>query len=140
MKNLMLIAALSLGIGFAKAQKLKEAEVPAAVKESFKKQYPNTKAEGWEKEGANYEVEFDVNKAETSLTFDSSGKLIETEVEIAETALPKAVTDYLTKNMAGKKIKEASKITDAAGKVMYEVEIDKADHLFDENGTPVQKQ
>lgn len=139
MKKTAFILALCLAAGWASAQKLKEADVPSAVKDGFKKQYPAAKVESWEKEGANYEAEFDLNKAETSVVFDASGKLVETETEIAESALPKAVLDHISQTMPGKKIKEAAKIVDAAGKVMYEAEIDKKDYLFEENGTPVIK-
>ena len=45
----MLIVALSLGVGCANAQqKVKEADVPTAVKESFKKNFPGAKVEKWE--------------------------------------------------------------------------------------------
>lgn len=137
MKKTTFILALCLAAGCASAQKLKEADVPSAVKESFAKQYPAAKAESWEKEGANYEAELRLNKVETSVVFDASGKLLETETEIAISALPKAVLDHINKTMPGKKIKEAAKIVDSSGKVMYEAEIDKKDYLFEENGTPV---
>ncbi len=140
MKNLIFIVALSLGVGFANAQKVKEADVPAAVKDGFKKQFPASKVEGWEKEGGNYEAEFDQNKVEASALFDASGKLLETEVEIKVSELPKAVTDYMNKNVPGKKIKEASKITDAAGKISYEAEAGEADYIFDANGGFVKKE
>lgn len=139
MKKVMLMAVIGFTVSCANAQKLKEADVPAAVKEGFKKQYPNAKVEGWEKEGANYEAEFDLNKTETSVVFDASGKLLETETEIAESALPKAVLDQISKTMPGKKVKEAAKIVDASGKVKYEAEIEKKDYLFEENGTPIAK-
>ncbi|HZK62794.1 MAG TPA: hypothetical protein VFC34_01545 [Puia sp.] len=41
---------------------------------------------------------------------------------------------YVSKNYNGAKIKEAGKVTDAAGKHMYEVEIKGKDLIFDENG------
>lgn len=139
MKKTTFIVALCLAAGLASAQKVKEADVPSAVKDSFKNHYPAAKVESWEKEGANYEAEFDLNKVETSVVFDASGKLLETETEIAESALPKAVLDHISKTMPGKKIKEAAKIVDASGKIRYEAEIDKKDYLFEENGTPVTK-
>ncbi|MBC7861343.1 MAG: PepSY-like domain-containing protein, partial [Bacteroidia bacterium] len=74
--------ALALTIGFASAQKMKEAEVPAAVKTKFTSLYPKAKVEKWEKEGANYEAEFTNNKIETSVIFDAAGSLIATEIEI----------------------------------------------------------
>jgi hypothetical protein len=145
MKAITFIITGTLCAGIAQAQKLKEADVPAAVKESFKKEFPNAKAKEWEKEKTNYEVEFDLNKTETSATFNASGKLMETEQEIAVSALPKAVAEYVTKNHADYKISEASKITEAGtGKVSYEAEIKKGkeewDLIFDDKGNFLKKE
>lgn len=140
MKTLFTIVTLGLGLSLASAQTVKEADVPAPVKDAFKKQYPSAKVEEWEKEAANYEVEFHENKVETSVVYDSNGKFIESEVEIKESELPKGVADYIAKNLLGKKVKEAAKITDAAGKVNFEVEIDNVDYIFDSNGSLVKKE
>ena len=121
------------------AQKIKEADVPAAVKTKFAELYPNTKAEKWEKEGANYEAEFEKSEVETSVLFDASGKLLETETEISVNELPQATKDYLAKNFPGKKIHEASKIVAADGTVTYEAEIN-ADYIFDANGNFIKKE
>ncbi|HWY12462.1 MAG TPA: PepSY-like domain-containing protein [Bacteroidia bacterium] len=139
MKKLALSVALCLGVFAGYSQKVKEADVPAAVKEAFKKQYPTAKVEAWEKEEAGYEAEFENGKTEGTATYDAAGKLVETEIEIKIAELPKGVSDYITKNVAGKKIDEASKITDAAGKVTFEAEVSKAEYIFDSNGTFVKK-
>lgn len=140
MKTWIAILSLGLGTNLATAQTVKETEVPAAVKATQAKNYPNIKVEKWEKEGANYEAEFDVKKVETSTLYDASGTLIATETEIKPSELPKAITDYVTKNMAGKKVKEAAKIIDASGSVSYEAEIDNVDYIFDSNGTLLKKE
>lgn len=134
MKTIVMMMASMLIVSCANAQKIKEAEVPTAVKEGFKKHFASVKAEGWEKEGANFEAEFDLNKVETSALFDPNGNLLETESEIAVAALPNTVTEYLVKNYKGEKVKEAAKITEANGKVKYEAEIKGKDILFDESG------
>lgn len=140
MKNLMIIIALSLSIGSACAQKMKEADVPAVVKESFKKAYPTAKVEKWEKEGDMYEAEFMVGKVEHSANLNASGNIVETEMEIEISALPKAITDYVGKNMVGKKIKEASQITTAEGLNNYEVEVGGTDYIFDADGKLLKKE
>ena len=134
-KVIITVSAIVLSMNIASAQHLKEEKVPAAVKESVKKEFPTAKVKCWEMEGANYEAEFVLNKVETSVLVDASGKILETESEIATTALPKAVNDYLAKNHKGEKIKEAAKIVMADGKVKYEAEIKGKDLLFDESGT-----
>lgn len=132
---MMVVLATTLTVSFASAQKIKEAEVPKAVMESFNKNFKDVKPEKWEKEkNGDFEAEFDYNKIETSATFSPDGKLLETEQEIKIGELPKGVTDYVAKNYAGKKISEASKITTPDGKTMFEAEIDKKELLFDQQG------
>jgi hypothetical protein len=134
MKKIMFITAgLALSLAVS-AQKAREADVPAAVKESFKKSHPNAKEVKWEKEGANYEAEFETGETEQSVVYDVSGRLVETEVEIKPDELPSTVKVYITEHRKGMRIKEASKITDAKGTVSYEAEIKGKDLLFDSNG------
>jgi hypothetical protein len=144
MKTIITAAALVFAINTLSAQKIKEAEVPKAVTESFAKNFPGSKAKEWEKEKDIYEAEFNLNKVETSASFKTDGTLFETETEIATSALPKAVTDYVTKNYAEHKLSEASKIVDAAGTISYEAEVKKGkeeiDLIFDGNGTFIKKE
>ena len=145
MKKLIASLLIVTSISFANAQeakekkekkepKMNESEVPAAVKATFNTQYPGVKAEKWEKEKGNFEVGFHKNKTEMSCLIDASGKLLETETEIAVSELPKSVSDYIAKNKAGKKIKEASKIVDANGTMTWEAEVEKMDLIFDKDG------
>ena len=129
---LMTVAAMITSLTFA--QKLQEKDVPALVKTAFQKNFPQAKVEKWEKEGVNFEAEFELNKTEQSVLFDAQGNLLETEVEIKLTQLPKGVLEYVKANYKGKKVKEAAKITDAKGTVTYEAEIKGMDILFDSNG------
>lgn len=115
------------------AQKLKESEVPQAVKDAFKNAHSNIKKVEWEKEGANYEAEFESGETETSVVMDAKGVLLETEVEIKPSELPAAIVDYVSKNYNGSKIKEAAKITNAKGIVSYEAEVNDKDLIFDSN-------
>ncbi len=140
MKKSILLVAFGFAVITANAQKMKEAEVPAPVKVGFTKTYKDVKVKEWVKENGNYEAAFDYNKNEMSVLIDANGNIKETETEIAVSALPKAVSEYAAKNVAGKKIKEASKIVDAKGKVTYEAEIDEADYIFDANGMFIKKE
>ncbi len=96
--------------------------------------YPHSNVKKWVKEDGNYEAAFDLNKVETTITLNSGGSILETETDITTANLPKATADYLAKNFAGKKIKEASKIIDPKGVVTYEAEVDGKDYTFDANG------
>ncbi len=116
------------------AQKIKEKDVPAAVKVEFQKLYPTAKEVKWEKEDGNYEVNFDFNKADYSVLMNESGSVLETEVEIELSQLPAGVIEYVKTNYNGQNVKEAAKITDANGVVTYEAEIKGKDLIFDSTG------
>lgn len=143
MKTTIVTIALCLGFTIANAQHIKEAEVPATVKQSFEKKYPGSKVEKWEKEGADYEAEFHLLKIESSAVFEANGTFKELEQEIKISELPKIASEYCTKNFADHKLSEAAKITDAAGKVNFEAEMTKGkehfDVIFDNKGNFVKK-
>ena len=134
MKHKILLLAIGFTTFTAYAQKMKEADLPVPVKTAFSKQYPGIKSAKWEKEKENYEAEFDDNKVKTSVLFNATVSLLETEMELKTSELPKAVSEYVVKNLAGKNIKEASKITNAKGDVTYETRIGDSNYIFDRWG------
>ncbi len=140
MKNLAFTLILLSSLTVAYAQKVKEVNVPAPVKEAFSKMYPDAKNVEWEMEDGNYEAEVDINKIETSVVFTPAGAHVMTEVEITPDALPAAALNYVKTNLGGKKIKEAAKMTTAEGVVTYEAEVDEADYIFDASGTFIKKE
>jgi len=129
---LMMVAAMITSLTFA--QKLQENDVPAPVKTAFQKNFPQAKVEKWEKEGVNFEAEFELNKSEQSVLFDAQGGIIETEIEIEISELPNGIVDYVKTNYKGQSVKEAAKISDTKGTLTYEAEIKGMDLLFDSNG------
>lgn len=132
-KTMLIVAGLIISLA-ASAQKVKENDVPAPVKDVFKNSYKDAKEVKWEKEGANYEAEFEISESDQSVIYDPTGKLLETEVEIKTEELPSAVKEYVSKNYKAAKIKEATKITDEKGAVTYEAEVKGKDLIFDSNG------
>lgn len=135
MKKIILLMAVALTALSADAQKLKESEVPANLKELFKKNHPEAKKVKWELEkNGSYEAEYETGEKEQSVVMSKDGFILETEVEITIAELPASVKEYMSKNYTGAKIKEAAKITDAKGLVTYEAEIKDKDIIFDNNG------
>ncbi len=134
MKKTMMLAALAVTIAScAEAQKMKADKVPAAVTTAFAKAYPSAKEVGWEKEkSGDYEVGFDQGKEEMSVVYNSQGKMLEVETEMAVKDLPAAVQTALK----GKKIKEAAKIV-KEGKTYYEAEVGGKDLMFTADGKMV---
>ena len=88
MKKLFIVAVRYWSIALsACGQKLKESQVPAAVKTAFQKQYPSITA-SWDKEDANYEANFKQNGKAMSAVIDKNGTIVETETDIPVTDLP----------------------------------------------------
>lgn len=140
MKRVLFIVAVFVVTGNVSAQKVKESEVPAAVKAEFSTLNPTIKAVKWEKEDGNFEGHYKKGNDKMTCVIDPSGKYVQTEVDINAIGLPKAANDYLQKNMPGKKVSEAAKITSADGTVTYEAEVKDVDYTFDANGNFIKKE
>lgn len=134
MKKSLLVIVLSLLSLVSFGQKVKEKEVPQIIKKALHEKYPTARAVKWDKEKNNYEASFDANEADNSVLFNQDGKIVETEVEIQISKLPKNALVYINKHFKNQKVKEAAKITNQKGEVIYEAEIAGKDILFDANG------
>lgn len=135
MKKMLFFLALAFaGLSCADAQSLKTKDVPAAVQTAFAAKFSNATEVAWALEDGKYEAGFETNEQEVSALFDAQGNLLETETEIAVSALPAPVAAAVAQVRPGKKIKEAAQITDAAGNVTYEAEVRGKDLIFDANG------
>ena len=126
------IVCITTGVVFA--QDIKSTEVPATVKAACMKKFPAATKISWEKEDGNFEANWGGKSGEdNSAMFTPSGTFVEIVKAIAISDLPKAVTEYVKTHNMGT-IKEAGRVTDAAGKITYEAEVKGKDLIFDENG------
>lgn len=133
MKNPILIiicVLFTLGLN-AQAGK---AKIPAAVKETIAQNYPKAKITEWEAEDGIYEASFDHNGVQTSVGMSTDGRIVFTETEINPSLLPQTAKDYISAHLREAKIASAEKIVDANGKVMYEVDVNFHDYIFDMSG------
>ncbi|MEY2830364.1 MAG: hypothetical protein RIQ33_2222 [Bacteroidota bacterium] len=140
MKKITTLFVLVFASQFLMAEKVSENEVPKEVKARFSEMFPNSYVTQWEEEFGNYEAEFKLNKIGNSALFSPAGQWLQTETDIKIEVLPMAVFEYISKNIAGKKIAEAAKILDAKGVVTYEAEIAGEDYIFDAKGNFLRKQ
>lgn len=139
-RKLLFVVAIAAAAISVKAQDLKPAKVPAAVRAELTKKYPEATKVTWEKEKGNYEANWGGKSGEdNSVMFTPSGTFIEIVKAIKVADLPKPVAPYVVAHYKGAKIKEAGRVTDAAGKTMYEAEIKGGDLIFDENGKFLKK-
>ena len=127
-----LLLTVALMRNAAYAQKISADKVPAAVTSAFKAKFPTVTKTSWEIENTNeYEAGFKLNGEEVSANFDKTGKWLETETEIKVSALPASVQSALSKDFAGFKINEASKIESLKNGNCFEAEIEKREETFD---------
>lgn len=130
MKKILFVSAAVVLAGGLHAQKLKETEVPQAVKASFVKAFPNVKSINWSKENeSEFEAEFKNGGLEQSANFDAAGKWLVTETEIKKGDLPPLVQAALKKEFEGYKVEEAEKVETSEG-VLYEVEVEKGEVTY----------
>ncbi|MFV5690241.1 PepSY-like domain-containing protein [Flavobacterium sp. ZT3R25] len=139
MKKLAMVVTLSILSFISFGQKVKEKNVPQVIKTALHQKYSNAKEIKWDKEENNYEASFDINGVDNSVLFSQDGKIVETEVEIQINQLPKNALDYLNVNFKNARIKEAAKIINLKGKIIFEAEIKTYDILFDEKGGFISK-
>ncbi|HEY4111410.1 PepSY-like domain-containing protein [Puia sp.] len=134
------LLALVLTANQSFAQKVKSADVPAAVKSALTQKYPAASGVIWEKEKGNFEANWGGKSNEdNSVVFTPAGSFVEQVVAIRVTELPIAIAAYVKKNYPGAKITEAGKVTDAAGKIGYEAEVKGKDLVFDEAGNFIKR-
>ena len=131
MKKTIITTAVLLLTMTACAQKVARKDVPETLTAIFKQKYPVAQMVSWEKEGANYEVEFEQEDDEISVLMDGSGNILETEKEMETERLPERIAEYVELNYKGQKIRGAAKITLADGTVNYEAELKDKDLIFD---------
>lgn len=137
-KNLTLLVAVTFvfGLTSSAAQSINGSKVPAVVKTAFAKKYPEATKISWETEKGNYEANWGGKSGEdTSVMFTPNGIFLEMVLAIPISQLPTPVANYVKSHYKGTKIKEAGKVTDAAGRLTYEAETGSKDLIFDEAGT-----
>lgn len=117
--------------------------VPAVVKNANMKKYPESKTHHvtWEKEKGNYEANWGGKDGEAnSVTYTPTGKFVEIVKEIPVSQLPKSANVYIKEHYKNAKFGDVGKVLDAQGKTSYEVEINRKDVMFDENGNFVKEE
>lgn len=134
-KIVLVLIAITLFTKTMYAQSIKAAKVPAVVKLSLQKKYPDANMVMWELDKGNYEANWGgKSKEDNSVQFTPSGNFVEMIKAIPVSDLPVPVMSYVKAHYKGAKITEAGKVTDAKGKISYEAEVNKKDIVFDEKG------
>jgi hypothetical protein len=140
MRKMFLMGIALIASSGVMAQDLKSKDVPQAVKAALMSKYPEAAKVSWEKEKGNYEANWGGKSGEdNSVMFTPAAEFVEIVKAIPVSSLPASIAPYVKAHYKGQKIKEAGKVTDAAGKTMYEAEIKGGDLIFDEKGNFIKK-
>lgn len=129
MKTLLVALGLGLALTQADAQKLGAGDVPEHLRNSLERNFGIRDAD-WDKEGENYEANFEERGKEMSVLFDPAGSVLETEREIEKGKLPKAVIAVLRHDYPDFQLEESA-VIEADGVITYETEVENAEQTFD---------
>ena len=109
------------------SQDLKEAQVPAAAKATFKKLHPDANVHEWDynKKTKQYEAEFVLKSIKYEAYFMSDGQWVGTERDIMKADLPQEVLAGLAKTeYAAWEIDDIEEHQSPEHKLFYEIEVE----------------
>ena len=140
MKKLLLFAVLGVFTAFqVNAQdneKIKDKDVPQAVKTAFDNQFNNTAMVDWKMKDGKYKAAFTMNLKKHFAEFSNSGELISKGEKIDKEELPNPVADAVKTGFSSSKVDEVYRV-EKEGKTMYMVKLDgnpKQKILYDDQG------
>ena len=118
-----------------KAQVLKEAQVPAVIRNKVKEGYPSIKVLEWKKAGSRYKVFYVISDSiRATLIYEQSGMFIESEKRIGFQEIPISIQKQVVRKMPGKAISDAFRVVTATGGMSYKLIIDGKEQYFDPQG------
>lgn len=123
MKSLIMVTLL-MGYSLVScSQDISARDVPSVVSNAFDAAYPDARDIEWEKEGDQFEVEFEVKDVDQVALLDNSGNLVMYKKDIRVSELPAAVTDAIKQNYDNKQIDDAD-LVEKDGTTYYQVELE----------------
>ena len=145
MKNILLCLTLVLSAITVDAQTLTMDRVPKAVQAAFHSKYVGAQQESWELVASNtYQVAFFSAKKRLTARFDNMGKWLETEMDVTNGGIPRAVSNAIPKNFQGYDVQMMTQIEAPDGTLTYEVVVfrgrDNYDVIFSAKGEILKKE
>lgn len=138
MKTIKIVTLLLILSGTAFAQDINPDQVPSVILNSFKKEFPKASDVEWERQGNQYQVEFEIGFfSDFEAWYDATGKQIRYSEDLWKRDLPDAVKAKVKQDYPGYHIDDAKKFVEN-DTISYWVEIEKGrdEHklLLDTNG------
>lgn len=109
---------------------------PNVVLSSFERHYPEVQVSSWRLEKGKYEASFESDHHKMICQIDSSGRLLETEMEITFAELPRSAQNVLNESQ----VLKVEKVMTIQGTVFYEAETAAQHYHFQANGKPFHPQ
>ena len=123
MKTLLLILVCMAGITSATvAQKIAEAQVPAAVTTAFHAKFPAAKDLKWEAKKDQFKAEFKVGSRAHDAWLDKTGSITKHKEDFPKSELPEAVKKQVATSFKEYQIDDADKI-ETGGVVLYQLKL-----------------
>lgn len=104
------------------AQEVQQAQVPAAVLNTFKEKFANVAEIKWNLKDDLYRAEFEVGSRGHDVWIDKTGKITKHKEDFPKKQLPPSVQQQLTTEFKSYKLDDADKI-EMDGKVFYQVKL-----------------
>jgi hypothetical protein len=132
--NLILVCLILTAVTVFAQPSTSVSQIPANVKSTFDRYYPNASNVSWEQEGGFFMPSFTTSNGITKLVIDLKGALIQTSVKILPSTLPATATSYISVNYSGQSVADAEQLTMFNHSTRYEAVVAGKDLIFDSNG------
>jgi len=122
MKTCLFLIFAWVSLGLAAEKKIQMKDLPASVQQAVKQESAGATIRGFSTEVENgkttYEAEMTVNGHAKDVTFDTTGKVVSVEEEVAIERIPRAAHDAIQKAVGNGKLRKVESVTEN-GKSFY---------------------
>jgi hypothetical protein len=144
MKNHVLVFTMTLFVSVSSfAQDISEAQVPSVVLNAFKKEFQKATDIKWEIKGNNYDVDFEIGKADHEVWYNATGKVLKHKQDLKQSDLPASINSALAKDFKDYGASDVKRIQ-TGNSVTYKVDLksetEKWEVTFDEAGRVLAKE
>ena len=110
-------------LGFDKDQDIPQSEVPSVVLNALSSAHPTAANIDWEKQKDTYEAEFDIDTKDYTVLISSTGNVVKTKYDVANTELPETIQSQISSNYKNYKLDDVEMV-ETDGRKYYQVELD----------------
>ena len=105
------------------AQDIKEKDVPQAVTSALTQKYTGITNTEWEREGDNFEAEFDREGTEHTVLLNPSGEILMTKSDVLLNDLPQPIKSALDQKYKGMPVDD-TELLEKDGQTFYQLEVE----------------